>query len=380
MSQSLHIRPVLTAEDRKAFVMLPFRLYQDDPAWVPPIISHQLEVIDPAKGPFFEVGEARLFLAERDGRVVGRISAHVNHAYEKLHDQETGFFGFFACENDREAAGALFDSARAWLADKKKSKMLGPLSFAIYDDEVGLLVEGYGERPTMMHAYNDPYYEDLLLHYGFAKTFDWFAYKVTEPFAPLEDMIKMRDDFMAKAGVTITHPSRDEFVRRAAEVLDMFNDLWSKNWGHVPLTKKQFESAFTQLKPLLAEDLLGLIEEDGRILAFNAVVPDINISLHKMGGKLSLWNMLKLFWDCRVRPLRGVRSVILGVARDQQWRRLHHALVLDSFITLMTKHPECEYCDCSLIPQSLVKWNKTIQMYNGKRYRTFRLYEKAISA
>ena len=138
----------------------------------------QREFLDPEKGPFFEFGQACYFLARRGETVVGRISAHINGLYEQYHDTETGFFGFFESENNRETAHALFDAASAWVRQHGKIKIHGPLSFSIYD-EVGLLVDGFDSPPSMMHTHNPPYYEDLVTSYGFVKTYDWYAYRIS---------------------------------------------------------------------------------------------------------------------------------------------------------------------------------------------------------
>jgi len=376
---ALLVTPVSSKEDMEAFLKLPFALYGDDPAWVPPVLPHLRAFLDPKRGPFFEVGEAQYFLAREDGKTVGRISAHVNHAYEKYHDANTGFFGFFDCTDNQQAAHALFQAAADWIKAKGKTTLHGPLSFGIYD-EVGLLIEGYHERPVMFHTYNHPYYEGLVTSWGFKKAFDWYAYVMDTPPAPIEELARRRDEILSAAGLTITQGKTSEFIARAPEVLHMFNTLWSKNWGHVPLTERQFNDIFMQLKPILRPELVTFIEEDGKILAFSVLAPDINHTLHKTRGNLNWFNMLRLFYDCRIAPLKAVRAVIMGVEKSHQWRKLHHALILNNMVTLsrwLTPNNPI-WCDCSLIPESLVKWNKTLQMFGGRRWRTFRLYDRDI--
>lgn len=373
---AVRITPVLTQADMEAFIRFPWTIYADDPLWVPPIIAHQRDFLDKRRGPFFEVGRAEYYLARRGDTIVGRISAHINSAYEALHDPSTGFFGFFESEDNQETANALFDTAAAWVRAQGKTRLHGPLNFAIYD-EVGLLVDGFDEMPSMMHTHNPPYYENLVLGWGFTKTFDWYAYKIDKGF-DLTVMKHRRDDILTKAGCRITHPPRREFVRRAAEVRELFNDIWGKNWGHVPFTERQFTDIFVQLAPIMRRDLLNVILENDRIVAFSAVAPDVNRSLRGFDGRLGPLNMLRLWFDCRVAPLTHCRAIIMGVSRSHQWQRLHHAIILQIFINFLEKHPEMRYCDCSLIPESLIKWNKTLAAYGGRRYKTFRLYDRAI--
>jgi hypothetical protein len=371
------IVPVSSAKDMDDFIQFPFSIYEGDPHWVPPVIPHLRAFLDPKTGPFYEVGEVQLYLAKDGDRIVGRISAHLNFAYDKHHDAETGFFGFFECIDDQSTADALFQTAADWVRARGKTRILGPVSFGIYD-EVGLLIDGYGQRPVMFHSYNPPYYEALVESWGFKKTFDWFGYIIDKLPMPLEELIKRRDDIMAAAGLTITQGKTSEFIRRAPEVLEMFNTLWDKNWGHVPLTERQFNDIFLQLKPILRPELVSFVEENGEILAFSVVAPDINHTLHKTGGKLNWLGMLRLLYDCRVAPLKASRAIIIGVKKSHQWRKLHYALIMNIMITLTKWKDSGVWCDCSLIPESLVKWNKTLQMFGGRKWRTFRLYDRII--
>ncbi len=376
----LRVRPAASAVDIDAFIRFQWDIYRNDPLWVPPVISHLKGFLDKKTGPFFEIGDAEYFLAERGGKIVGRISAHVNRAYEELHDADTGFFGFFESVDDQEVADALFETAAAWVKKRGKTRLHGPLSFSIYD-EVGLLVEGFDVRPIMMHSHNPPYYERLVENWGFTKTYDWYAYRIDRSYGDTIDVEKLkaqRDLILKRNNLTISHPRRKEFLERSAEVRELFNDIWSKNWGHIPLTERQWNDAYAQLAPILRLDLLNIIMDGDEVAAFSVVSPDINLTLHKLNGKLGPVGMAKLFWDCRVRPLRVCRAVIMGVKKTHQWKRLHHAIMIQIVVNFIENHPKVEFCDCSLIPESLTQWNKTLQAYGGRRYKTFRLYDRNI--
>lgn len=374
----LVISPVATAGELEEFIRFPWTIYRDDPLWVPPLVPMQRDFLRRETGPFFEIGDATYFLARRGGQVVGRISAHTNGLYEQHHDTETGFFGFFECENNRETAHALFDTAAEWCRRHGKSKIHGPLSFGIYD-EVGLLVSGFDTQPCMMHTHNPPYYEDLVLSWGFTKTYDWYAYRVLRtPDMDPARMRKMRDAILARSNCRIVPIERRDFARRGEEIKELFNDIWSKNWGHVPLTDHQFKDIFVTLQPLVRPDLESMILEDDRIVAFAVVSPDMNRSVKRFDGKFGLWQKLQLLYDCRVRPLTHCRAIIMGVARSHQWKRLHHAIILNIFINFLENYPQMESCDCSLIPESLEQWNKTLMNFGAERYKVFRLYDRAI--
>ena len=364
--------------DLDIFIRFPWEIYGDDPLWVPPLIPMQRDFLDRHKGPFFEFGQAEYFLARRDGRVVGRISAHTNGLYEQHHDTETGFFGFFESINDQAVADALLEAAAAWVRERGKIRIHGPLSFGIYD-EVGLLVDGFDSPPSMMQTHNPPYYETLLTNWGLTKTYDWFAYRISrKPGMDAAKLAKLRDSILTRQKCSIQPIPRKEFAKRGPQIKELFNDIWSKNWGHVPLTDKQYEDLFVTLQPLVRPDLESMILDGDDVVAFAVVSPDMNRSVKKFNGKFGLWQKLQLLWDCRVKPLTHCRAIIMGVARTHQWKRLHHAIIINIIVNFLVNHPKMEYCDCSLIPESLEQWNKTLTDFGGERYKVFRLYDRAI--
>jgi hypothetical protein len=377
-TQPVVVEPVRGPADLDAFIRCAWDFYRDDPMWVPPLIPMQRDFLDRTKGPFFEFGQAEYFLARRDGRIVGRISAHLNGLYEEHHDKDTGFFGFFECENSQETADALFEAAADWVRRHGKTRIHGPLSFGIYD-EVGLLVDGYDTPPSMMQTHNPPYYETLVTGWGLAKTYDWFAYRISrKPGMDAERLAKLRDSILTRQKCEIKPIPRKEFAKRGPQIKELFNDIWSKNWGHVPLTDKQYEDLFITLQPLVRPDLESMILDGDDIVAFAVVSPDMNRSVKKFNGKFGLWQKLQLLWDCRVKPLTHCRAIIMGVARTHQWKRLHHAIILNIIVNFLVNHPNMDYCDCSLIPESLEQWNKTLTDFGGERYKVFRLYDRAI--
>ena len=315
-------------------------------------------------------------MAFHSGRLAGRISAHVNRRYEERHDKETGFFGFFECTDDRRVAGALFDAAAAWLVERGKKRIQGPISFTIYD-EVGLLVEGFDSLPAFLQTHNPPYYQDLLGSWGFRKAIDWYALRVTNADVDFAGMQRRLDEIMKGQGLVLTSFRPRELIRRAEEVLEIFNESWDDNWGHIPLTKLQFKDIFKQLRPLLRPELIDLIMDGDRIAAFIITIPDLNPSIRKLNGRLSIWNQLQLLYEARFKPVRKVRTLLLGVRKSYQRRRLHHALILSTYMRL-ARQPTLEVCDCSLIPEQLTFYLRTLAKYGAERYKTFRIYEREI--
>lgn len=370
---------IIPVDDRRRmeeFLRVPRIIQEKDPFWVPPILSEQRKLLDPRSGPFFEYGAARYFLALREGRPVGRISAHVNPRYEERHDPHTGFFGFFECIEDHRVSHALFEAAAAWLGGMGKKRMLGPLSFSIYD-EVGLLVEGFDSLPAILHAHNPPYYQELLHQWGFRKSIDWYAFRVTQRDIDADSMEKRLQTIMRDQGLVLTSPTVRDFSRRTDEVLEIFNECWDDNWGHVPFTRREFYAVFQQLRPILRPDLIHMILDRDRIAGFVVNIPDLNPTLQQLNGRLTPWGMLRIIYEAKFKPLRKVRVLLLGVRRPYQGRLLHHALILKTYIHIV-RSTSCEVCDCSLIVESLAHFIRTVERFGGRRYKTFRIFEREI--
>ncbi len=376
--RDITIVPVQGKKDLDAFLRLPWRIQQSDPNWVPPLLAHQRKLLDPARGPFFEIGEASYFLALQDGRPVGRLSAHVNHRHDEMYHDDTGFFGFFECMDDARVAAALFESAADWLRKRGKRRMRGPMSFGIYD-EIGLLIDGFDSMPAMLQVHNPRYYAGLLEAWGFQKALDWYALKITRETAiGMADMQHKLDDIMEKQSLRLVPATPADIVRRKREVFDLFNEAWNANWGHVPFTWKQFETIISELKPVLRTDLMRLIlTPQDEIAAFIITIPDLNAAIQKMNGRLTPLGLLRLYYEARLKPLGKLRTVLLGVRRDYQRKRLHHALILSSYLDF-DKRSTINFCDLSLIPENLSLYLRALAKYGATRYKTWRIYDRDI--
>ena len=191
------------------FLRLPWRIYHDDPNWVPPVLAFQKDFLDPRTGPFFEFGEAQYFLAYHEGQPAGRISAHINRLHNQYHDPEDGFFGFFECIPNVNVAAALFEAATDWLSRRGKKRLIGPLNFSVYD-EMGLLVEGFDTMPAIFQTHNPPYYIDLFTDLGFTKVLDWYALKITQRDIDVPRLERRLQQILQGQGFIFTkyHPQR----------------------------------------------------------------------------------------------------------------------------------------------------------------------------
>ena len=321
----INIRPVSTKADKQAFVDLPFRLYADDPNWVPPLKSDVMATITPGKNPWFEHGEAQLFLAEWKGQIVGRISAHLDFLAlaqppEQGMGPGVGNWGFFEAE-DAEVAKILIETAESWLRDKKMVRALGPLSLSIWE-EPGLLVQGHDHPPTVLMGHHKLAYGAWIEAAGYAGVKDLYTYHIPidVPFPPLVQRIVATGERNER--IVIRKVNKANFDAEAAIILSILNDAWSGNWGFVPITDAEVAHTGKQLKPIVFNDLIRIAEVDGEPVAFMMTWPDINEKIGTFGGSLFPFNWAKLLWWLRAPKVRSMRVPLMGVVKKFQATRL----------------------------------------------------------
>lgn len=308
------------------FIDLQYRLYTDDPNWVPPLKDEVRGLLTPGKNPWFEHAEAQLFLARRAGEVVGRISAHIDHlALQQPAEQGmgpgTGFWGFYEAES-AEIGNLLLEEAANWLRARGMTQMLGPVSFAMWD-EPGLLIEGHDHPPTVMMGFNSAAYQSWIEAAGHEKVEDLFTYalKIDEGFPELTNRIVAMGEKSGK--IKIRRVNKRRFDEEAALILSILNDAWSDNWGFVPFTPAEVAYAGKKLKPIVFEDLIRVAEIDGEPVAFMMTVPDLNEQLVKYGGSLWPFNWAKLLWWLNVGTpqVTTMRVPLMGVVKKLQGSR-----------------------------------------------------------
>ncbi|UZK67355.1 N-acetyltransferase [Sphingomonas sp. M1-B02] len=322
---SLSIRPVSSKPDRKAFIDLAYRLNGDDPNWVAPLRDEVASTIDPAKNGWFSHAEAQLFLAERDGKVIGRISAHIDRLALEMPPEQgfgpgTGFFGLYEAE-DRETSDALIARAEQWLRDKGMARAIGPVSLSIWE-EPGLLVKGYDHPPTVLMGHHPPRYRDWIESAGYAPVKKLVTYEldITGPFPPLIQRVIAAGHKNKR--IHIRQVDKKRFAEEAAIILGILNDAWSDNWGYVPLTQPEIDDVGKKLKPLVYEDLIRIAEYDGEPVAFMITLPDFNEALKPLKGSLFPFGWAKLLLWLRKPKAVTMRVPLMGVVKRLQSSRL----------------------------------------------------------
>lgn len=321
----LAIRPVTTKADTRDFIELAYRLNRGDPNWVPPLRSEVAAAIDPKKNGWFSHAEAQLFLAERDGRPVGRIAAHIDRLALEMPAEQgfgpgTGFFGLFEAE-DATVARALINTAEGWLRNKGMTRVIGPISLSVWE-EPGLLVQGHDHPPTVMMGHHKRVYRDYIEEAGFEPVKRLLCYEldITREFPPLVQRIIAMGEKNDR--IRIRKVDKSRFAEEAAIILGILNDAWSDNWGFVPLTQPEIDDVGKKLKPIVFEDLIRIAELDGEPVAFMITLPDLNEAIGPLDGNLFPLGWAKLLWWLRRGKARTMRVPLMGVVKRLQGSRM----------------------------------------------------------
>jgi GNAT superfamily N-acetyltransferase len=325
VSLQIDITCVSGKADLEAFIDLAYRLNAHDQNWVPPLRTEMVELLTPGKNPFHDHARVQYFLARRGGKVVGRISAHIDELAlaqppEQGMGPGTGNWGLLEAE-DETVTAALIARAEGWLRDEGMTRVLAPISLSIWE-EPGLLVKGHDHPPTVMMGHHDPRYQGWIEAQGYehAKSLYTYDLDVTKPFPDLVRRIVEMGERSPR--ITIRNVDMKNYERDVAIVIDILNDAWSDNWGFVPFTEREKKYAAKKQKPLVLDDLNKIAELDGEAVAFMMVLPDINELLIGMGGKLLPFNWAKLLWWLRRPRPTTMRVPLMGVAKRLQGSRM----------------------------------------------------------
>ena len=379
------IHPVKDKADKREFVELAFRLNRGDPAWVPPLKNEAFDLLTPGKNPWFEHGKAQLFLARRDGRTVGRISAHVDFlALEQPASQGmgpgTGNWGLLEAE-DAEVAHALIVSAEDWLRGQGMNRALGPLSISIWD-EPGLLVEGFETPPTIMLGHNSPLYQAWIEAEGYRPVKKLFNYAVdiVDGFPPLVNRIVTAGEKNER--IRIRRVDKRKFDAEARLIMGILNDAWSDNWGFVPLTDSEIAYVGKKLKDIVFEDLIRVAEVDGEAVAFMIVLPNINELLIGMDGSLFPFNWARLLWWLRKPKSKRLRVPLMGVVKKLQNSRMASTLAF-MMIEYIRRDGVAKYGaeqgDIGWVLDDNQGMNAVADAINATVNRVYQLYDKPLS-
>ncbi len=375
--KKISVRPVLTKHDKKLFLDVPFPIYGSNSKWVAPLYFERYEHLDLKKNPYFQHAESQLFLAELDGKPVGRISAQICQLHLKYHGDAAGQFGFLEAPDDREVFTALFDVAQNWLRSRGMKRVRGPFSFSI-NDEMGLLVKGFDSPPSMMMGHALPYYAARVEEAGFKKIKDVIAYDF-ETAKPLQRTLTLAyERALRSKDIQVRALDKKNLDRDLAIIMDIFNDAWSENWGFVPFTPEEVKALGVNFKLLLKNEYIAIASYKGEPAAFVVTVPNINEWFDGLGGKLLPFGWLKIARSVLKGRPKTIRMPLMGIRRKFHDSLLGSSLALTVIETVRRYHTGRGVTngELSWILEDNLPMRHIIETFGAEPYKTYRIYEK----
>jgi GNAT superfamily N-acetyltransferase len=315
----LIIQPAVTRREKKQFLELPWLTNRGDPHWIPPLRQNQEEMVGYRRNPFYDDAEGQTFLALSDGKPVGRVMAILNHAHNRVHKENRGFFGFFESIDDQEVAAGLFAAVRGWFQERNITALRGPMNPSM-NHECGLLVEGFDTPPFFMMTHNPPYYQRLIENCGFAKVEDMFAFHGrTDMLQALDKKLGfIVEECRKRFDIKLRRMDRKNFGRDVRLFLDIYNQALVGTWGFVPMSTAEIDHMAAGMKQLIAPEMTTIAEIDGRPVGCQFGLLDYNTRIKQIDGRLFPFGFLRLLWN--KRAIKRVRLISTNVIPEyQKW-------------------------------------------------------------
>jgi len=367
---SVVIKPVTTKSEKKKFVKLPWKIYKDDPNWVPPLIIDRMNFLNPKKNPYFKHSQVQLFLAYKDGELVGRITAQENNNHNKKYNDNTGFWGFFECIDDQEVANALLDASSQWLKDRGLSSMRGPFMFSV-NEECGLLVDGFDTPPSILMTHNPPYYAKLLNTYGFKKATDMYAYQLFSKDTFHKVIFKRAEQARKSGKYTFRTINLKDLPGEIKGLHRVLSEAWEENWGSVFMTDEEILHLADEMKPVLDKDFFFIAENEEGPVGFCVFIPDMNEAIRKANGRLLPFGLIKIL--LHKNKIKSGRIPLMGVLKEHRHNGIDAVFYVDTYNT--AKKKGIERGEASWILENNVPMNKALQKMGATIYKTYRIYE-----
>ena len=380
---AIEVRPVSNKKEQEVFLHVPWTLgAKKDPNWIPPLLDDYRRSLDPKKSPFLQHGEIQCFVAFESGAPVGRISAHLDRDFDKQWPEEKGvaFFGFFDSKDDPVVARALFSAAEAWAKSKGRTRIRGPFTLDS-KGEVGVLIDGYDTPPRIGMPHNWPYVGPLVEGAGYAKAKDFFAWWYTSGQVD-ERTRRIAERTLKLPNVRVRPMDLKEFRREVDIVRDIYNSAWNQNWNFTPFTAEELAIIAVEYKMFIDTEIALVAEVDGKPAAMCFAIPDVNELTRDFDGELMRrpLNLLRLLWRLKFRRPKHARLVLLGVKEEFRASHKYGTLAAVLYVEVATRGAKRGYVGGELgwTLEDNVMINRGIERMGAKKYKTYRVYEKAI--
>lgn len=370
MAEDLIIKKVITKGDMKKFIKLPWKIYKNDPYWVPPLLMDIKAKFDPRKNPFHEHAETQFFLALRGKEIIGRICAIVNFRHNEEHDEKVVFFGFFECQNDQEAAVALVEAVKKWGKEKNMDQIRGPANFSSSDDW-GLQIKGFDSSPMIMMPYNPEYYVGLMEGTGLKKIKDLLAYHLDLQAEIPERIQRMQEVIRKRFQVTTRTLDMKNFDKEVSLFQEIYNKAWTYNWGFISMTEAEIKHMAKELKPVVVPEMVQFAYVKGEPAGIVLSLPDYNQAIkYVKNGRLFPFGLFTLL--SRSKKITAGRMIGLGIAREYQKKGLEALFIMDSW----SAGKKRGYLDGELswLLEDNTDVINVVERVGGKPYKKYRIY------
>lgn len=377
---SLELRSILPGQDVTPFLEAGHRVFDGDPAWVAPLAFELKQRLHPAKNPFFEHGEAALFVATRGGRPVGRISASIDREWQRTWRDRTGHIGFFDTIDDPEVASRLVTAAEGWLREHGADRALGPMSLGA-NEEIGLLVDGFEHPPSLMMAHSRRWQGQLLEGTGYTKENDLLSWRFDESTPLTRRAVAAWESIQALPELTLRSIDVKRLDVELATVVDIYNEAWAGKWGFVPVTRREVDKMVEDMRLVLDPDIAFVAVMDGQPIGMCIMVPNLNEALAGLDGRLLPLGWAKLLWRVKVARPRSTRLILLGIRESvrknvKRYGGLSAAMYVEVARRAIAKG--YRWSELSWTREDDAPINVGIRAIGGQVYKRYRVYSKPL--
>jgi GNAT superfamily N-acetyltransferase len=375
MNSDLIVRRVASKKDLRSFVDFPYRLYSDDPNWIPQLRMHELEQFDPDRNPAFDSCEAQFYLAERNGQVVGRVAAIINWLLIDKENKRIGRFGWFECEQDREAASALIRTAEGWLREEGMTEIAGPLGFSD-NDPTGFLVEGFDELPPIAGSYSPPWYNDLITSLGYSKEVDYVEYRITVPDAIPEKVTRMVKLLERRTPVRVFSEKNRKVLAKhwGPKLFETLNRSFAELYGTTPLSERQISYYIDTYLGQVDPEFIKIAVDGEKVVGFVIAMPSLSRAFQKAKGRLFPFGVFHILLG--MKKTRILDFYLAGILPEYQGTGIDALLAYEMARSALKR--KMEYAESNRELESNTKVQALWKLYDKRLHRRTRVYSRKL--
>jgi len=377
LNNNIEVQTVESESDKNKFIEFPYKLYSNEKNWVEPLRFDVKNNLNEKKNPFYKHSKIKLWLARKDGEIIGRIAGIINDAHNEFYSDKVGFFGFFECINDKNVSRILFDKASEFVKQNGMDTLRGPVNPST-NDECGLLVDGFDSPPVMLMPYNPKYYIDLYEDYGLVKEKDllalWISKDVIKDEKMMDKLNRISDMIIKKENLTIRNVNMKDFKNEVQRVREVYNNAWQDNWGFVPMTEEEFNFIAANLKLAVDPAFVEFAEIEGKPIGFSLALPDINQAIKGLNGKLFPFGVFKFL--ANKKKIDQLRVIIMGVKKEYHKKGIDAVFYRD--IIKAGNTGKLKGAEISWVLEDNFAMKQTAEKLGAKVYKTYRIYDKKL--